>query len=137
MKQKTAYKVVDVVNGKLVSSSETGIMRKTYYINKYVNRNKKYGPLCLFRTLKAARQYCKNMSNVDAGLRFRIYKAGLRFRIYKVEYKGSKDVEFILPWGSITFERMFEMKSIGPLWHVPKKEFLLAESVKLLKEMPR
>lgn len=92
MKQKCiGYKVVDVVNGKLVSSSETGVMRKTYYINKYVKRNKKYGPLCLFRNLKAARQYCKNMSNINAGL---------RFRIYKVEYKETQNDTFVYPWGN-------------------------------------
>jgi len=129
VKPKIGFKVVDVVNGKLVSSSETGVKRKTYYINKYVKRNKKYGPLCLFKTLSAARQYYKNINNLGAGLRFRIYKA---------EYKGSKDTVFIYTSGrKITLEVLVNINSTGSLRNIPIGDFLVAESVKLLKEYPK
>lgn len=121
-KPKIGYKIVDVVEGKFVSSSETGNRQKRYYRNLFVKRCKQFGPLCLFRTLKSARQYCKNMSGFPD------------LKIFKVEYVPAIDETF----GSYSGDR-YSVNKVLKVYNyilrgIPKKDFVLAEKVKLLEE---
>mgnify|MGYP001166075653 CR=1 FL=1 len=120
---KFAYKVVDIdEEGKFVSSSETGNRQKRYYRNLFVKRCKQFGPLCLFRTLKSARQYCSNMNGND------------KFKIFKAEYIPAINETFYNGMGGrYSVDNVLQM--FAPCFKgIPKEDFVLAESVKLLEE---
>lgn len=125
-KPKFAYKVVDVdEEGKFVSSSETGNRQKRYYRNRFVKRCKQFGPLCLFRTLKSARKYYSNMSGFPD------------LKIFKVEYIPAVDESFYNnAGGRYSVDKVLQM--FAPCFKkIPKEDFVLAESVKLLKEFSK
>lgn len=119
-KPKIGYKVVEVRDGKYISSSNS-IARKRYHINRFVKRCKEFGPLCLFKTLKDARKYCEIFVQ--------------RFVIFKAEYIPSKDQAL---WDSQYGERITAemlVKRYYSMSYFKKSNILFAEQIKLLKEV--
>lgn len=120
-KPKIGYKVVDVRDGKYVSSSVNSPARKRYHLNRFVKRNKEFGALCLFKTLKDAREYCEIFVQ--------------RFVIFKAEYIPSKDKAL---WSDIYGERMTAemlIKHYLCMSGFKKSNILFAEQIKLLEEV--
>jgi len=132
MDTKIGYKVVwKYQNGHCYSSSS--IACKRYFLNRFVKRGKNNGPLCLFKTLKAAKKYRLN---------FKQFNFGVVLKIFKAEYIPSKDKAlwykdpFLNPVESPRIALKDLKKNFKEIFFgIGKDNTVLAEKVKLKEEV--
>jgi len=117
------YKVVCRISDKYISSSQLGKARKRYFVNRFVERCKNFGPLCLFKTKTAAIAYISYLVDSDVFCDFRVFKS---------EYIPSKDKAL---WDECNVRLTYEdlTKHYPVIARIKKADILFAEKIKLLK----
>jgi len=131
IKKDIGWKVVSVIEGKLHSSSSCFLFDVEYFVDRFVSRKEGFGPLCLFKTLKAARQYCINFKKSNP----------YSMKIFKAEYIPSEDkaLWYVEPFQNSHITNRVELKDLKSEYtvalHLIKTEdFITADQIKLLKE---
>jgi len=123
-KIKIGWKVVEVNEEGYTSTSQLGKGLVIYNENTKTFPNKGFGPLCLFKTLKAARKYDNNFKRAES----------IVLKIFKAEYLQS---DFTTMWSehNETSIKSAKRKYINSLKDIKASEMALADWIKLKEEV--